>query len=351
VISIAADIVPITGENRILAAAGLERLNLGTLRPGIQKILDKAGKKIPLNIEDIVFGIAPRINAAGRIESGNRAVELLLTNDLVSAERIALLIDDHNTTRKNLDAKITSEALEQIRCDLSLDGDQPRRTTVLYHPEWHKGVVGIVASRLMESYYRPTIVLTESNGKVVGSARSVRGFNVYEAIEKCSDLLEQFGGHFYAAGLTLTHENVKAFQQKFEEIVSQSITDDQLQPQINVDAELEFSEIFQGSKSAVPEFFKFLKMLSPFGPDNMNPVFISKNVYDTGYATVLKEKHLKMSLVQESNPKIIMSAIAFGMADRYEEIKGKPFDVVYSIEENNWNGRTSLQLMVKEIVV
>ncbi len=347
-ISIAADIVPIRGENRLLATAGLERMNNFPLRPGIKRTLDLAGKRLPVTVEDIVFGIAPRINAAGRIESGNRAVDLLTEEDENIVRDIADQIELYNTTRKQLDGQMTAEALHLVENDAWFSGS---RSTVVFKPDWHKGVVGIVASRLMETHYKPTIVLTESNGMAVGSARSVRGFNVYNAIEQCADLLEQFGGHFYAAGLTMPLENLSAFRKKFDEVVSQSISDEQEIPTLEIDAELNFDDLFGHNENGLPEFYRNLKKLAPFGPENMNPVFISRNVRDTGYATVLKEQHLKMSLMQEGERQIVLPAIAFGMAEKFDPIRGRRFDVVYTLSENVWNGRSTLQLMVKEIVV
>ena len=223
------------------------------------------------------------------------------------------------------------------------------KSTVVFKEDWHKGVVGIVASRLMDTYYRPTIVLTESNGMAVGSARSVRGFNVYDAIDQCTDLLEQFGGHFYAAGMSMKVENVPAFKLKFNEVVSNTIKKEQLIPEIEIDAEIEFRDIFESQRGGIPKFFRVLKQFSPFGPDNMTPVFISRNCKDTGHSKTLKGEHLKLSIIQDEYPDIIMNGIGFGMGDKHSIIKDGKFDIVYTLEENIWNNHSNLQMMVKDI--
>jgi single-stranded-DNA-specific exonuclease len=339
-ISIAADIVPINGENRVLASIGLSKINKAP-RPGIKAILELANVKKIINISDLVFIIGPRINAAGRMENAKHAVNLLISNNPEDALSAGVDINVINAERKTLDSNITEHALELIRLD---ESSHSKKATVLYHPEWHKGIIGIVASRLIEKYYRPTIVLTHSNEMITGSARSVKGFDIYNAIESCADLLEQFGGHKYAAGLTLRPENMDAFSAKFENIVSSTIEDWMLTQEIDIDSELKLTDVS-------PSFFKILKQFAPFGPANMTPVFKSVGVYDTGWAKVVGSKHLKMSLKQyEQNNSI--DAIAFGMADYAPLIsKGIPFDICYTIEENEWNGNVSLQLNIKDIKI
>lgn len=339
VVSIAADIVPVTGENRVLAYFGLKRLNESP-RPGIKTILELANVRRQITITDIVFTIGPRINAAGRIKSGKNAVELLISEHAEFALDPATLLNKHNSDRKDLDTLITREALQMIEGNIDL---MQRKTTVVFSPGWHKGVVGIVASRLTEKYYRPTIVLTESNGYVTGSARSVKDYDVYQAIEACSDLLEQFGGHKYAAGLSMKRENLEAFCERFEKVVAQSIAPHLLTPEIEIDAEIELSEI-------TPRFYRIIKQFAPFGPGNMAPVFLTRNVKDNGNARQVGSAHLKLE-IRERNPLFTFGAIAFGHADKMPLIDGpKPFDICYSIEENEWNGVVNLQLNVKDIV-
>jgi len=339
VVSIAADIVPITGENRIFAYHGLKLLNSDApLRPGLAALKDLAVLKDEMDINSIVFGFAPRINAAGRMGDAKRSVHMLLAATKEEAIAKAGIIDQTNKERRGHDTSITKEALLMIEQD---DFLRSSRSTVLFKESWHKGVVGIVASRCIEKYYRPTIILTESNGKASGSARSVHGFDVHSAILECSDLLEQFGGHMYAAGLTLPVENVPAFREKFEAVVSRTIKEEQLIPQIELDAPLRLKQI-------TPNFFRILKQMEPFGPGNMAPVFMSECVYDTGSCRVVGDTHLKLRLEQEDSHPI--DAIAFGMADYYPKIcKGIPFDVCYCIEENVYRGITTLQLRVKDI--
>ena len=344
-VAIGADIVPMTGENRILAFYGLHVLN-NTPRIGFQRLLDLANKTGELSITDVVFTIAPRINAAGRIESGNQAVQLLLATTFDEVDEISKKINTHNETRKGLDREITEEALKMIEQDNWL---MNANSTVVFKEDWHKGVVGIVASRLTEKYYRPTIVLTESNGLAVGSARSVKGFNIYDAIDQCSDLLTQFGGHFYAAGLTMELENVVPFKMKFNEIVSASITKKQLVPEIDIDCEIDFRDIFEEQRGGIPRFYRVMKQLAPFGPGNMRPTFVSRNVKDAGASRVLKDEHLKLSLKQEDYPDITLNGIAFGMAEWYQALQDGPIDIVYTLEENHWNDAVTLQLMVKDI--
>lgn len=346
-ISTAADIVPITGENRILAYHGLNEINSAP-RPGIEAMLETAGKKLPLDITDLVFVIGPRINAAGRIHSGQHAVELLIAKTKKEALEKSQLLDDHNDLRKNLDKDMTRMALEMIATDPTLLNS---KTTVLYSENWHKGVIGIVASRVMETWYRPTIILTGSNGKIAGSARSVKDFDLYEAIESCSDLLEQFGGHKYAAGLTMKKENLQKFIAKFERVVSDSITDEMLKPRIEVDAEIDFSELFLPGENPheIPKFFRILKQMGPFGPGNMNPVFRVNNVKDAGFSRVVAEEHLKLHVAGNNQPNLKLNGIAFRYGHLLDELQKNPFDLVFTLEENYWNDKTSLQLSVKDI--
>ncbi len=338
VISIAADIVPILEENRVLSYYGLKILNTNP-RPGIKAILELANVKKDLTISDIVFTIGPRINAAGRIENARHALDLLLTTNKEDAFTSGEGIDVFNKERKTLDTNITEHALGIIRDD---EINLSKKTTVLFHPEWHKGVLGIVASRLIDKYYRPTIVLTLSNDMITGSARSVKGFDIYNAIESCADLLEQFGGHKYAAGLMLKPENMEAFTERFEDIVSKTIEDWMLTAEVDIDTEIHLKEIS-------PSFFKILKQFSPFGPGNMTPIFKSSGVFDNGYAKVVGSNHLKLT-IKQNDFEPSFDAIAFQQAHHYNLIsKGLPFDICYSIEENEWNGKTSLQLNIRDI--
>jgi len=341
-VSIASDIVPITGENRVLAYFGLKQLNLSP-RDGLKAIIKVSGienKEIELN--DVVFKIGPRINAAGRIESGKSSVELLISTNKVIATEMGDLINDYNNTRRNIDSLITKEALQLIAESKDLLN---RNTTVIYNPNWHKGVVGIVASRLTETYFRPTVVLTESNGFISGSARSVPGFDLYHAIEMCSHLLENFGGHMYAAGLTMKKENYAAFSQKFEEAVSETILKEQLIPVVEVDTVIELSDI-------TPDFYNELKQFQPFGPENLPPVFLTENVADNGSGRIVgnDKEHLKLNLIQEKDPFREFPAIGFNMASYYNYVsQGHTFDICYHIEENVFMGNTQLQLRIKDI--
>lgn len=341
-ISCAADIVPITGENRVLTFYGLQQVNEKP-RPGIKALLELSIVKKSITVSDLVFIIGPRINAAGRIQSGMNAVELLTSHDIEKARETALLINKNNLERKELDIQITSEALQIIEENSVL---QQRKTTVLYSEQWHKGVIGIVASRLTEKYYRPTILLTESNGKATGSARSVKDFDVHAAIEACSDLLEQFGGHKYAAGLTMPIENIEKFIKRFEEVVSSSIHDDMLIPAIDIDAYINLSEI-------TPKFYRIVKQFAPFGPGNLSPMLATKNVVaKTGFVRIVGTNHLKATVFNQDNPSVTFDMIAFNLADWFDYINsGKPFDICYHVEENEWNGNVALQLNVKDIKV
>nr|WP_294934119.1 single-stranded-DNA-specific exonuclease RecJ [uncultured Flavobacterium sp.] len=335
--AIAADIVPITGENRVLAKVGLEVIN-SFPRPGIKALVQNLKQKV-LTITDVVFIIAPRINAAGRIKHGNYAVELLTEFNLEQAEEFASQIETFNSDRKDLDKQITVEALQQI----IENKEENRFTTVVYQEDWHKGVIGIVASRLTETYYRPTLVFTKSGDKLAASARSVKDFDVYNALEACSEHLEQFGGHMYAAGMTLKEENYANFKNAFETIVSQTIHPDLLTPEIAVDAEVQLSDINA-------KFIRILKQFEPFGPQNMTPVFLGKNLKDTGYGKKIgaDEEHLKLYVKQNSSESF--GAIGFGLANKIGLTENrKPFDAVFSVDENEWNGTVSLQLRLRDI--
>ncbi len=336
-VSIAADIVPITGENRVLTFHGLKRLNSEPCK-GLSALMDVSGKKNTYTITDVVFSLAPRINAAGRIDDARHAVNLLVAEDHELALSKGMLIDLKNTERKEHDSSITEQALLMIEQDSSLI---TRKTTVVYDESWHKGVIGIVASRLIERYYRPTVVLTRSNGHVAGSARSVAGFDLYQALDSCSDLLDQFGGHKYAAGLTMKPENIPAFQDRFEQVVSASIAEDLLVQQINIEACIPLSHI-------TPRFVRILSQFAPFGPQNLAPVFLTRGVRVYGQATVVGGKHLK--LVVRQDDQTLFNCIAFGMADFESRVNtGLPFDICYTIEENIWKEKRTLQLNVKGI--
>lgn len=350
-VSIAADIVPITGENRILSYFGLKRLNFDP-RPGFESILfysnvirkshscDRTVFTREITIGDAVFLIGPRINAAGRIESGKAAVELLLCERMGETHVLSQNINNNNTERRSLDTEITRQALEMIELNPELKNS---KSTVLYNPEWHKGVIGIVASRLTESYYRPTVILTESNGVITGSARSVKDFDVYDAIDACSEYLDHFGGHKYAAGLSLKPENLDKFRMAFEETVANTITDNMLIPEVEIDDELQLSQITQ-------KFFRILKQFAPHGPGNMSPVFLTRGVIDKNSARVVGRKHLKMIVSHPDEPGKSFNAIAFQQAHQFEAVSwGKYFDIVYQVEENEWNGTRTLQLNVKDI--
>ncbi|TXK46744.1 single-stranded-DNA-specific exonuclease RecJ [Pontibacter qinzhouensis] len=339
VVSISADIVPIVGENRVLAHYGLKQIN-GTdgMRPGLEALKELADITGPMDVTSVVFGFAPRINAAGRMGDAKRSVRMLLAETKEEAYQVADIINESNKERRSKDSNITKEALQMIEED---DFLRTANSTVLYKDSWHKGVIGIVASRCIEKYYRPTIILTQSNGKASGSARSVHGFNVHNAIESCSDLLDQFGGHMYAAGLTLPVENIPAFRERFEAFVSDTITEEQKIPQIEIDGKLKLNQITRN-------FYNIVHQMEPFGPGNMRPVFVSECVYDTGAVRVVGSSHLKLTLTQDGYHAI--DAIGFGLSDYYDAIsKGIPFDVCYTIEENIFRGVSTLQLRIKDI--
>ena len=336
-ISIGSDIVHITGENRVLAHMGLQKINIDPCL-GVKTLMDVAGKSSNYSISDVVFLLGPRINAAGRMDDAKLAVALLISTDEAEARAIAEAINEKNTERKGHDLSITDEALAIIDNDEALIN---RKSTVVFNERWHKGVIGIVASRLTEKYYRPTIVLTRSNGHVAGSARSVLGYDLYEALCGCSDLLIQFGGHKFAAGLTLHPENIAAFADRFEEVVSATIKPEQLVQQIVIESELHLSQI-------EPKFFRILNMFAPFGPENMAPVFLSRNVYVSGMAGLVGGSHVKMTVIQQGSPGF--ESIAFGQGEYVDQIKKDvPFDICYTIEENTWREKRSIQLNIKGI--
>jgi single-stranded-DNA-specific exonuclease len=335
--AIAADIVPMTGENRVLAKFGMEVIN-SSPRPGIKALIQSIKKK-EITITDVVFVAAPRINAAGRIKHGDYAVRLLTEFNLEQAEIFAKEIEENNTERKGLDKQITKEALLQIE----ENNEQDKFSTVVYHENWHKGVIGIVASRLIESYYRPTIVFTKSGEFLAASARSVKDFDVYNAIDACAEHLEQFGGHMYAAGMTLKPENYEKFKNAFEKVVKETIPPELLIPEIAIDAEINFSDIS-------PKLVRILKEFEPFGPHNMHPVFASTNCFDTGYAKTLgsEDEHIKLFVKQDSLDGI--GAIGFGLGKHLSSIQNRePFQMAYVLDENEWNGKVDLQLNARAI--
>ena len=354
VVSIASDIVPITGENRVLAYYGLKRINTHP-RAGLEAILNVSNKYSKsdggegvnrqyireLTINDLVFIVGPRINAAGRIESARNSVELLITADPERAFKLGNQINELNTERKTLDSHATLHALEIMHADPKLN---EKKGTVLYHPEWHKGVIGIVASRLIETFYRPTVVLTLSEGLVTGSARSIKGFDIYDAVDACGDLLEHFGGHTYAAGLSLKPENLEKFKERFEEYVSSHLTKELSVPEIEIDAKLDLQDITR-------KFFEVLKQFAPFGPGNMSPVFETDNVVDAGKAKIVGNNHLKLEVFQRDVRSEPISSIAFQQGEEnFAYIRdGNTFNICYHIEENEWNGKKSFQLNIKDI--
>lgn len=336
-VSIASDIVPIVGENRILAWYGMKKINTAPL-PGLKALINISGFKNTINIANIVFGLGPRINATGRVSHAKDSIKLLISKTEEDANFFAKNLDLNNDERRKYDESITEEALEIIRTRQSQDC----KSTVLYHKSWHKGIVGIVASRCIEQYYKPTIILTESNGKATGSARSIKGFDIYNAIYECSDLLEQFGGHKYAAGLTMPIKNVTTFQNRFEAIVSKQITSEQLIPKIYIDLEINFTDINF-------KFLNLLKQMEPFGPYNMQPVFVTQNVILKKKVRILKEAHLKLFLTQE-NTDVAFDVIGFNLSEFRDKLNN-PFSIVYTIEENNFMGNKTLQLNLKDIKV
>lgn len=342
-LSIASDIVPITGENRILAFYGLKQINSNP-SPGLKGILEVCGlldKEI--TISDIVFKIGPRINASGRMKLATEVVQLLVSNNVAFVKEKSDTINEYNNDRKDLDRNITDEAIALIAAD---ERYATRKSIVVHKPDWHKGVIGIVASRLSEEFYKPSIVLTNSNGLASGSARSVSGFDIYKAIDSCRDLLENFGGHMYAAGLSMKEENIIPFTERLEKYVSENILEEQTYPQIEIDAVLEFKDI-------TPKFFRVLKQFGPFGPGNMKPIFASKKVFDYGTSRLVgkEQEHLKLELIDSSSENV-MNGIAFRMHEYNNHLKAlNPLDICYTIEENTFNGNTSIQLMIRDIKI
>ncbi len=333
--AIAADIVPITGENRILAFHGLKQVNAQPSN-GIKALMFLSKAEKIMHINNLVFMIAPRVNAAGRMDDAKKAVQMFIAETYEEALNYAEMLHADNDERKEADSSISEEALAMIN---GSDVLKAKKSTVLFQPHWHKGVVGIVASRLTEHYYRPTIVLTQSGDYAAGSARSVSGFNLYEAIHACREHLLGYGGHFAAAGLTLLPQNIDAFANAFEDVVSKTITPAQLIPEIVIDTELSFTDIRTG-------FYNIIKQMEPFGPENMRPVFISKNVTDTGYSKIVKEQHLRLVIKQND---VVLTGICFRAAHLLPVVQQGAFDVVYTIDENDWNGTVSLQLKVIDI--
>lgn len=336
--SIAADIVPIDGENRVLAYFGLKKVNENPSQS--IKILKELGEvKKEMSISDLVFVIGPRVNAAGRMDDARKAVELFIEQDAEKVPDLAEALHLDNFDRKEIDKSTTEEALAMLKKDAVL---QQRKSTVLYQSHWHKGVVGIVASRLIDHYYRPTIVLTLSNDKVTGSARSVSGFNIHDAIHECRDLLDSYGGHFYAAGMTMSPDKVSDFTKRFEQVVAETIPPHLLVPEIEIDAEIKLADIKQ-------PFYNIVRQFEPFGPANMRPVFLTRHVYDyKGYSRVVKDQHLRLVVHQHSG--VIIDGIGFGLADKYPIVmQGKPFDVVYTLDENDYNDRVTIQMKIIDV--
>ena len=332
-VSIGADIVPMTGENRVFSFYGLQQINKNP-RVGLKALMEIANKTKDVTITDVVFGVAPRINAAGRIEHAKKAVEILVETDYAKAKLFADKIEENNTTRKGLDKSITKEGLEMI--------DMKKKSTVVHSENWHKGVVGIVASRLIETHYKPTIVLAEKDGILTGSARSVHDFDLYSAIAKCEHFCEKFGGHKYAAGLSIKKENLPQFIDAFEKAVSESITEDQLTPKINIDKVIDIDAVDD-------KLYRIIKQFAPFGPKNLSPIFVSKGVIDNGFGKQVGEDKTHLRINAKKN-KGAIAGIGFGMGDYFEIIKdNQTFDVCYSIDENEWNGKKSLQLRIRDI--
>ena len=335
--SIAADIVPIDGENRILAYYGVRKINESPCL-AISTLKELGGVMRPLTISDLVFVIGPRVNAAGRMDDARKAVEFFIETDPDKIQSLAAALHSDNDDRREVDKSITEEALSILQDDTEI---ATRKSTVLYRPHWHKGVVGIVASRLIDHYYRPTIVLTSANGKATGSARSVSGFNIYEAIHECRDLLDNYGGHFYAAGMTMGEDRVNEFIARFEKIVSATITADQQVPEIEIDVEIPLSLV-------KPALNNILKQFEPFGPANMKPVFLTRNLYDyQGGSNIVKEQHLRIVAHQKNGS--VIEGIGFGIGDKFDIVRNGPFDMVYNLEENEYNGNTKLQVKVIDV--
>jgi single-stranded-DNA-specific exonuclease len=334
--AIAADIVPMTGENRILAYYGLKQINENP-STGIKALINLSKAQKPLNINNVVFIIAPRVNAAGRMDDARKAIQMFIEQDLEKATAFAQMLHDDNTDRREADSSITGEALAIIQGDIVLEN---RKSTVIYQPHWHKGVIGIVASRLMEHYYRPTIVLTKSGEVVSGSARSIPGFNIHEGLHQCQDLLLGFGGHYFAAGMTMSPDNVLAFAERFEEIVSATVAEEFFTPELSINAELNFDEI-------TPAFFRILSQMEPFGPENNMPVFIARGVRNDGRSKIVKEKHIRFSVMQKG---LHLTGIGFNLAEKFSILEDQnPVDLVFTIDENEWNNEKKLQLKVSDL--
>ena len=332
-VSIGADIVPMTGENKVFSFYGLQQINKSP-RVGLKALMETANKTKDVTMTDLVFGVAPRINAAGRIEHARKAVEILVETDYGKAKLFANKIEENNTTRKNLDKSITKKALDMV--------DVKKKSTVVYSENWHKGVVGIVASRLIETHYKPTIVLAEKEGLLTGSARSVHDFDLYSAISKCEHLCEKFGGHKYAAGLSIKKENLPQFIDAFEKAVIDSITEDQLTPKINIDMIIDINNVDD-------KLYRIIKQFAPFGPKNLPPIFVSKGVIDSGHGKQVGVDKNHLRIVAKRN-KGTIAGIGFGMGDSFQMINdNQTFDVCYSIDENEWNGKNSLQLRIRDI--
>ncbi len=345
-IAIGADIVPITGENRVLAYFGLKQLEKSP-RIGVKTMLELANKKGEITISDLVFTVAPRINAAGRIDSARNAVELLLSESQEKAKEWGAIINKYNGDRKEIDKDITTEALRMIADDADFEH---KKSTVISNEKWHKGVVGIVASRVIEKHYKPTIVLVEADGMASGSARSVSGFNVYDAIDSCAPLLDRFGGHKYAAGLSLKLENLEEFKKQFEQAVKSKITVEQQTPVLRIDAELQEEDFELDSPNQnFPKFYRLIKQMAPFGPLNMTPTFVMKGLVDAGNSKIVGEEHLRVSVRQNGKARVF-NGIGFGLGEKLDLVKsGTPFDVVFQLNENNYFGTPELQFMVKDI--
>lgn len=345
-VAIGADIVPVTGENRILAHHGVRLMNENP-RESFKRLLQLAKRSFPVTLTDVVFTIAPRINSAGRLYSGRHAVDLMISTNTALVDELAFAIDEYNSERRELDADTTQEALALMKEDAWY---KSAKSTVVYNNGWHKGVVGIVASRLIENHFKPTIVLTENDGKLTGSARTINQFDIYAAITECSDLLEQYGGHTYAAGLTMQKENFEAFRMRFENIVQSKLSIEDQIPSEVVDLELDFNSIFedQENRMQVPKLKRILSQMEPHGPGNMKPLFYSKNVFSTS-VRVLKEAHLKLQVTQPSSD-VVMDAIGFNIAHKLDEVaEGVPFEMLYTLETNTWNEKTTLQLNIKDL--
>jgi single-stranded-DNA-specific exonuclease len=337
-VSIASDIVPIDGENRILAHFGLKKLNEDP-SPGLRALKEIAAIKNSLDISGVVFTLGPRINAAGRVDHADGAVELLIASSQEEANALAEKVNVNNDLRREFDSNITEEAVFMIENDEFL---RTSKSTVLFKNTWHKGVIGIVAARCVEKFYRPTVILTESNDLITGSARSVNGFNLYDAISSCSDLLEKYGGHKYAAGLTMKKENLELFRQRFEEVVSSSLTEEMLTPVVDIDLVVPFDAI-------TTKFIRVLRQLAPFGPENHNPVFEARNVYVLNSLSTFKDRHLRF-LAGQKGQEYIFNAVGFDMMDHYPRlVAGDHFRMAFTVEENTYNGMTSIQLRIKDI--